>query len=112
MLLTERRRKIVEIVEAEDNISNRDLSQRLDVSEMTIWRDLRELEEQGLVQRVRGGVSKGRISDVREAQFDTKQNVHSKEKDAIARYAAQHFVSDGEIIVLEGGTTVASMVPY
>ena len=112
MLIDERRRKIVEIVNSEENISNKELSQRLDVSEMTIWRDLKELESQGLIRRVRGGVSKEKISIIREPQFDTKQKIHSKEKVAIARYAAENFVTDGEIIMLEGGTTVASMVQF
>jgi len=119
MLISERRKKIVEIVNAEDNISNKELSNRLNISEMTLWRDLKELESQGLIRRVRGGVSKEKISiirepqfDVREPQFDVKQKIHSQEKLAIARYAAENFVTDGDIIILEGRTTVANMVQF
>jgi len=112
MLISERRKKIVEIVNAEENISNKELSNRLNVSEMTLWRDLKELESQGLIRRVRGGVSKEKISIIREPQFDVKQKIHSQEKLAIARYAAENFVTDGDIIILEGGTTVASMVQF
>jgi DeoR/GlpR family transcriptional regulator of sugar metabolism len=112
MLINERRKKIVEIVNAEDNISNKELSKRLNISEMTLWRDLKELESQGLIRRVRGGVSKEKISIIREPQFDAKQKIHSLEKLAIARYAAENFVTDGDIIILEGGTTVASMVQF
>ena len=53
MLINERRKKIVEIVNAEENISNKELSNRLNISEMTLWRDLKELESQGLIRRVR-----------------------------------------------------------
>lgn len=112
MLIDERWKKIVEIVNSEANISTKELSQRLNVSEMTIWRDLNRLEKDGLIRRVRGGVSKDNTSTTIEPQFDAKQKVHSKEKKAIARYAAEKLVADGEIIMLEGGTTVATMVPF
>lgn len=112
MLIHERLSKIVEFVNTEANISAKELSQRLQVSEMTIWRDLKKLEMQGLIRRVRGGVSKENFSPSGEPQFDVKQKVHNKEKMAIARYAAENLVSDGEIITLEGGTTVSGMVPF
>jgi DeoR/GlpR family transcriptional regulator of sugar metabolism len=112
MLIDERRKKIVEMVNIEENISNKELSKRLNVSEMTVWRDLKELEGLGLIHRVRGGVSKEKISIIREPQFDVKQKIQSQEKLAIARYAAENFVMDGDIIILEGGTTVASMVRF
>lgn len=112
MLINQRRKKIVEIVNAEENISNKELSNRLNISEMTLWRDLKELESQGMIRRVRGGVAKERASFIREPQFDAKQKIHIQEKLAIARYAAENFVTDGDIIILEGGTTVASMVQF
>jgi len=112
MLIDERHRRIVEIVNSEANISTKELSQRFQVSEMTIWRDLNQLETQGLIRRVRGGVSKEIFSPNIEPQFDAKQKVHSRKKKAIARYAAEKFVTEEEIIILEGGTTVASMVPF
>lgn len=111
-MIDERRRKIIEFLDAEASISVKELSQRLQVSEMTVWRDIKELESQGFLRRVRGGISKENFSPIGEPQFDAKQKVHNEEKRLIARYAAENFVSDGEIIILEGGTTVAGMVPY
>ncbi|MCS7222235.1 MAG: DeoR/GlpR family DNA-binding transcription regulator [Anaerolineae bacterium] len=112
MLIEERRRRIVEWVESDGSVSVDALSRRLSVSTMTIWRDLKALESQGLVRRVRGGAVKGRSNVAMEPQFDIKQQVYSQEKARIAAYAAAHFVRDNDIIILEGGTTVASMVPY
>jgi DeoR/GlpR family transcriptional regulator of sugar metabolism len=115
MLIHERLSKILEFVNSEENISAKELSQRLQVSEMTIWRDLKKLGAQGRILRVRGGVSKDNLSNTSpagEPQFDAKQKVHNKEKKAIARYAAENLVGDSEIITLEGGTTVSSMVPF
>ncbi len=112
MLIDERRKKIVEYVLSEETISAKELSQRFQVSEMTIWRDLNELEQKGLVRRVRGGVSKELLSPTREPKFDLKQKLYIEEKRIIAKYAAEKLVKDREIIILEGGTTVAGMMPF
>lgn len=112
MLRDERFKKILDFVDAENNISTKELSQRLHVSEMTIWRDLKKLESLELIQRVRGGILKGSMIPAREPQFDAKQIIRHGEKQAVARYASENFVTDGEIIMLEGGTTVAGMVPF
>jgi DeoR/GlpR family transcriptional regulator of sugar metabolism len=111
MLIEERRRKILGFAESETSISAGELSRRLRVSEMTVWRDLKELEARGLIRRVRGGAARGNLL-AGEPQFDAKQKVHREEKTAIARYAAEKLVTDGDILLLEGGTTVAGMVPY
>ena len=55
-----RLRLVLEALEengSERILSTRDLAQRLDVSEMTVRRDLHELAEQGLIQRQHGGAT-------------------------------------------------------
>jgi DeoR/GlpR family transcriptional regulator of sugar metabolism len=78
---------------------------------MTVWRDLRAIEDSGLVRRVRGGAVHIQLSGS-EPRFEAKRSINFHEKQRIARYAAEHFVDDGMILVLEAGTTVAGMVPY
>lgn len=53
----ERRQRILEILRARGTVAVGDLARQLGVSEMTVHRDLRELEAQGLVQRVFGGAT-------------------------------------------------------
>jgi LacI family transcriptional regulator len=56
----ERQSAIVQLVVNEGNghlLSTRDLAERLDVSEMTVRRDLQELADNGLVRRQHGGVT-------------------------------------------------------
>lgn len=56
----ERQSAIVQIVVSEGDgslLSTRDLAERLDVSEMTVRRDLQELADNGLVRRQHGGVT-------------------------------------------------------
>lgn len=51
-----RRTEIIEILEAERYLKVADLSQRFGVSQMSIRRDLRQLEDQGLLSRAHGGL--------------------------------------------------------
>ncbi|GIV66440.1 MAG: hypothetical protein KatS3mg047_0833 [Bellilinea sp.] len=54
-----RHQKIIELVTQQQGITVQELTNYLKVSAMTIHRDLQLLEEQGIVQRVRGGVVTG-----------------------------------------------------
>ena len=54
-LAEERRQSIIETVEREGRVLAAELAQRLDTSEDTIRRDLRELDAAGLLRRVHGG---------------------------------------------------------
>ncbi len=108
----ERYRRITEWVDREISININDLQKRLQVSMMTVWRDLDYLEKKGVIQRVRGGIMKKGVDTDDEPLFESKRRMYNEQKRAIAEYAATHFVQDNEIIILEGGTTVASMVPF
>lgn len=51
-----RRQQILNWLEEEDSLSIRELEGRLDISHMTVHRDLDKLAEQNLIRKVRGGV--------------------------------------------------------
>ena len=113
MLIREERfRRITEWINRENSLSVNELSERLQVSIMTIWRDLQHLEKLGVIQRVRGGAIKTMPMIDFEPQYESKRRFHNEQKKDIAQYAARRFVKEGEIIIFEGGTTVASMVKY
>jgi DeoR/GlpR family transcriptional regulator of sugar metabolism len=44
--------------------------------------------------------------------YVSKQVVNQDKKDRIARFAADHFLADGDIIFMEAGTTVAAMARH
>jgi DeoR/GlpR family transcriptional regulator of sugar metabolism len=116
-LLTERRREqIVELVDQLGSVTNEELVSRFGVSLMTVWRDLTGLEEAGRLRRVRGGAARlDRRLDRRletEPFYVSKQVINEAKKDSIARYAAQHFIADGDIVFMEAGTTVAAMARH
>jgi DeoR/GlpR family transcriptional regulator of sugar metabolism len=111
MLSMQRRRNILEDLEHNGACTIRELSEKYSVSEMTIRRDLQLLEGEGHIQRTHGGALRTGNSEV-EPRYTAKQKQHASQKGRIARYAAEQLVADGDIIVLEGGTTVTAMAYY
>ena len=55
MLKEERQQEILKIINSEQKVIASDLSQRLSVSEDTIRRDLKDLDNKGLIRRVHSG---------------------------------------------------------
>ena len=56
MIPFERRVQLLKLLEAQKTLSVRELSTRLFVSEASVRRDIEELEAQGQVKRIWGGV--------------------------------------------------------
>lgn len=80
------------------------LAERYGVSASTIRRDLNELSRQGKLQRVRGG---GTIMHD-PMPFDQVQQSLPDSKERIGRKIGD-LISDGEVVILDIGTTVASV---
>ncbi len=102
-----RRREIIELLEAERRVRVEDLAKRFDVSEVTIRKDLAELEARGLLQRIHGGaapVHKSRFNP----SFLEKLELHAAEKRAIARAALEH-IQEGDAIILDAGSTTLAL---
>ena len=101
MLTDERRALILERLRSHGRVLAADLTAELDVSADTVRRDLRELDEAGLLRRVHGGALP-RHGDA--APFQARARRAPEAKASIARRAAE-CVSDGQLVVLDGGTT-------
>ena len=104
MLVTDRRRRVLDEVRRYGSVSVRDLAERLDVSAMTIRRDLEQLEADGALRRVRGGATMPRAHDTEELAFTETSHRRTEEKEAIARRAAE-LVRPGMCVGLSGGST-------
>lgn len=111
MVPEQRRHQILDDIEGDGAISIVDLSRRYRVSEMTIRRDLKLLEDAGHVRRTHGGAVRVAIAAV-EPRYAAKQKLNAVHKAGIARYAAAELLGDGDIIILEGGTTATTMARY
>lgn len=112
----ERQQRILQDVETIDDDLIPKLSQKYQVSEMTIRRDLKVLEEEGLIVRTFGGAMRLPKRPQTTADlppvWSKRASVAAAAKASIGRYAAQHLVCDGDIIILEGGTTAAAMIEH
>jgi DeoR/GlpR family transcriptional regulator of sugar metabolism len=98
-----RRDQILAYLSARDRTSVSELSQTLGVSEVTVRKDLDQLEAQGFLTRVHGGAvvsGRGRL----ELYFAAREQEHLEEKRRIAQAAAA-LVQSGQRIFLDASTT-------
>jgi DeoR/GlpR family transcriptional regulator of sugar metabolism len=108
MLKEERQLRILEMLRTEGKLVATDLSGALGVSEDTVRRDLRELAEAGKLQRVHGGaLPRSVVSDT----YRARRQQEAAGKVAVAR-AAVGLVENGQVIVLDGGTTALEVVRH
>jgi DeoR/GlpR family transcriptional regulator of sugar metabolism len=104
MLAQQRHDLIVDAVRTDGSVRVRDLAQLLDVSEMTVRRDLDRLAEQGLIDKVHGGATRAAFPSADEPGFDAKLRRQEIEKANIAEAAAA-MVKPGSSLALSAGTT-------
>lgn len=99
----ERKSIILEYVQQHSRASVQELSLHLQVSESTIRRDLKELEEAKLLNRTHGGAISLHVVNF-EPTYREKEDRFRQEKEAIARKAAE-LVEEDDTILLDSGTT-------
>jgi DeoR/GlpR family transcriptional regulator of sugar metabolism len=110
MLTAERRQYILEALQREGRVLSSELSAALNVSEDTIRRDLRDLAESGLIQRVHGGALPRSPAAT---SYGAREGQATAAKAAIAQAALQ-LIGPGQVIIMDGGTTtlqVAQQLP-
>ena len=103
----QRRHAIVTLLAERGELSVDWLAREFDTSEVTIRKDLAELERNGLLLRRYGGaipVPQELVADVPEAEQV------SKRKQAIARAAAE-LIRDHNRIIIDSGSTTAALIP-
>lgn len=95
------------MVRANGAVSLRELARVVQTSEVTVRRDVRALEAEGLLDRRHGGaVLPGGFT--RESGFPQKSHLATAEKTAIADLAAS-LVEEGEAVVVGAGTTTQEL---
>ncbi len=108
MLNEERRRYILAMLQRHGKVVVTELSTDLHVSIDTIRRDIRELAEAGLLQRVHGGALPPSETSI---DYRVRQEHAPQAKAAIARAAVQ-LLRNGHVIFLDGGTTTLQVAQY
>lgn len=103
MLQAERRAAILRSIEGRHSVTVTQLCEELQVSDMTIRRDLREMEIQGLLRRVHGGAMQI-VRQSYEPPYTLRETQLHEIKQQIGRKAAD-LIADSDIVALDSGTT-------
>jgi DeoR/GlpR family transcriptional regulator of sugar metabolism len=106
VLKEERQRRILDLLGREGRLVAAELPARLDVSGYTVRRDLEELAEAGLLQRVHGGaVPRSPVAPT----YAEREGQSREGKLATAR-AAVRLLEPGQVAIVDGGTTALALV--
>lgn len=99
MLPEERSQKIINIIKERGAVKVDELARELDVSLMTVRRDLEKLKNEGILERCHGGaILKTEVS------YKEKRTLQIEEKKKIAQRCAK-MVRKGDTVFLDSGTT-------
>jgi DeoR family fructose operon transcriptional repressor len=104
----ERQNRIHRLAEERGIIGVAELSALLEVSEITIRRDLALLEHRGVLERARGGAICTHRSRV-ETLFSQKGLASRSEKEAIGQAAAA-LIEEGDTVLVNGGSTTLEVI--
>lgn len=98
-----RQQSILQLLETQGAVRVAELCERFGVSEMTVRRDLSELEQAGLIRRTHGGAVSARGRSF-EPPYLVRATTNQSQKERIGRLAAS-LVQDGDSVALDVGTT-------
>lgn len=103
MLAIERKNEILATLQKEQRVLVAELSQKYDVTEETIRRDLEKLEKEGFVKKTYGGAVLNSNTNV-ELPLKIREKTNKKEKQIIAKLVSD-MIEDGESIMLDSSST-------
>lgn len=111
VLVEERRSRVLDMLKAEKTATVARISEELNVSEITVRRDLELLAQSNLVVRFRGGarIGSGMLNPM--PRFADKQAVNMHKKEAIGRKAAE-LIADDDVVFMNSGTTVLCVLKH
>jgi len=107
---SERQDQILDIIKQNSRMTLAEISENFGVSEITIRRDVKMLEDLGIVRRAHGGVVYYAEPET-EAPVVRRQLINSSAKQQIAKQAAA-LINDGDSIFLGSGSTASYVAQY
>jgi DeoR family transcriptional regulator of aga operon len=105
--LTERHQFILKKLQDSGHVNVQELSVQMKVSEVTIRKDLKQLEDKGLLFRSHGGASKANPY-ANDRPVAEKERLNAPEKQMIARVAAE-MIGHNDSIIIASGTTMHAL---
>lgn len=111
LLAEQRRALILDEVRRNGGARVNELTRKLNVSDMTVRRDLDALARQGALEKVHGGAVPVAEASTHEPGFEAKSSLELTAKEDIARAAAA-MVQPGSALALSGGTTTYALAQH
>ncbi|AAK80897.1 DeoR family lactose phosphotransferase system repressor [Clostridium acetobutylicum] len=114
MLKEERFQRILEMLETNNIIKITDINEKLGVTEITVRRDLKVLENKGLIERIYGGAKKVNANnkvEFKELSNNEKRKINIEQKRHIAKLASE-MIEENDIIYIGPGTTSELIYDY
>lgn len=110
MLPENRLQTVKEFIQSRGEVTTSELQRfYADYSAMTLWRDLKLLEDQGCIRRIHGGaISMLAATPQVEGIYSKRAREHIHEKNVIAR-AAIPYISTGHAVYLDAGSTTMNV---
>jgi len=105
-----RKKIIINTLNENGIVHTEEMMIKCNVSDITIRRDLTELESKGLLIRTYGGAVKSKAMDPL-FNYDLKINQNRQNKESICQLAA-NYIEEGDIIFIDCGTTLSLLTKY
>ena len=109
MLFEDRILEILKIIQENGSIENSELLKVLNISEATLRRDLTYLEKENKIKRVRGGAI---ANNIVKNEISIKEKINNQESKRKIAKIAEQFISNGDYIYLDAGTTTYELIDY
>lgn len=112
MLKKQRHQMIIEYLEVHRFAKIDELSKKLEVSEITIRRDINDLDSQNKVKKVYGGASSLEADSLsQDIDLKFREGKFHQEKIKITEKASE-YIKENKIIYLDAGSTVHCLIAY
>lgn len=113
-IVSKRRERILNYISANESINTNELAEKLNISPLTLRRDLQALDDEGLIVRYYGGAKLATNIDTN-ISINSEQNVidstYNNKKHTIAKYAAD-LINDGDTIFINSSSTALLILEY
>lgn len=111
MFQLERLEKILEQINKQKKVNTDQLAEQFGISKVTIRRDIDILAQKGLIIKTYGGAVSYSSSFLHEIPYSKKIVVNASAKQSVG-FAAAQMISDGEIIILDAGSTTLEIAKH
>lgn len=110
MIKKQRQQKLLELMQSNEIMRISDLMEKLNISRMTICRDIDDLEKTGAIKKIHGGAVLMK-RDNSQPSFQERITEFRHEKDIIGKEAAK-LIKPGASVFFDAGTTPLAIIQH